>query len=302
MSVYIKAIINAYHLKSDNIDICFICKYEYLTISDIDYIVRYFYENRYNIHNNVYEKIMDTICVHKLVTMEWMEKQSYIDWSKYDIILENPNITTETVEKYPEFNWKWEKMHKIKNLNEEFIKRNIDNKWNWYELSEHKVISLDFISKNSEELRSKKNLSCNPNITPSEVIEHPEIEWNHRQLYYNMVVKREVLDLDTILTQVSENNELFVRIFKEYTKNVVNDDKLDELINKMEKLSDNNEKIRYIKHWFFQQPKYIKYMFIKESCLNPEKINRTLLRLFSIQSINEKVEKYYDKLKQEKEL
>ena len=302
MSVYIKAMINAYHLKSNDTSICFICNYEYLTLSDIEYIVRYFYEKRYNIHNKVYEKIMDTICAHKLVTMEWMEEHSYIDWSKYDIILENPNITTETVEKYPEFNWKWENMHKIKNLNEEFIERNIDNKWNWDELSEHKAISLDFFLKHSEEPWSNFYLSCNPNITPSEVIEHPEIEWNHRQLYYNMVVKRGVLDLDTILTQVSENNELFVQIFKEYIKRVVNDDKLDELIKKMEELSDNNDKIKYIKHWFFQQPKYIKYMFKKEPYLNPEKINRTLLELFSIQSINEKVEKYYDKLKQEKEL
>ena len=55
-----------------------------------------------------------------------------LDWSW---ISENPNITMDIIEKYPDKPWNWSAISNNSNITMEFIEKYPDNPWDWYRIS-----------------------------------------------------------------------------------------------------------------------------------------------------------------------
>lgn len=146
-------------------------EFEYLTIEDLEYMFAY-----------LPSVALSLICKHPLVTIEWIQHRP---WAYDDSILCNPNITTDTIEKYPEFNWNWYCMHNLKDINYNFILSHMDKDWNWEMVS--MVIDFEsFLALNLHNIGFDMfKLSSNPNITVKNVIDHPEIDWVNAKLMSN---------------------------------------------------------------------------------------------------------------------
>ena len=146
-------------------------EFEYLTIDDLEYM-----------YVQLPSVVLSLLCKHPLVTIEWIQHRP---WAYDDSILCNPNITTDTIDQFPEFNWNWACMHYLKDLNFNFILSHMDKDWNWEMLS----MVIDFESVLALNLPNfgfdMSKLSSNPNITVKNVIDHPEIDWVFTKLMSN---------------------------------------------------------------------------------------------------------------------
>lgn len=267
-------------------------KYPKLTIEDLDYI----YGNTPFIH-----RFMDKITVHPLVTFEWLlERQddnnvhSDVLWDK---ITSNPNVTTETVEKYPNQGWDWYYMHFLKDLNIEFILTHIKKRWNWCEVMRvipfEDFLKIDFRNVGFYDITLEfigRGLSENLNITIQNVIEHPQINWFPKQLLQNPSIKKD-LNLDLILSQIkktSNGTELFAFILKFF----VNEQPVsDELVEKMRLVPPSLG----ADDWFFKSNKYQKFKLETMPYVDPKDLTLEMLHEMSMTSINEKVANFYIK-------
>lgn len=127
----------------------------------------------------------------------------FID-KKYIIeICQNPNITMETVKKYPGFGWQWDLIIKNPGIYPKDVFENIDIPWN-----------LDY-------------LSGNPNLTPNDIESHPEIKWNDYIFNSIHMTKEFVLahideynstELKYYMYDLSKNLKLTINDFEDYPR------------------------------------------------------------------------------------
>lgn len=271
-----------------------ILEYPNLTIKDLEYI--------YNNTTWMTNGIMNMIIVHPLVTFEWlMEHHDDEGEFLWNTILCNPNVTTKTVEKYPNYDWNWTKMHLVKDLHIDFILANLNERWNWVELASvirfEDYLALgfrDFGLNNFEQEIIIRSLSSNKNITIQNVIDHPEIDWWVKSLLKNPSIQKD-LTLDLILSQIGPNTngtELFAFMLKFY----VNEQPVsDELVEKMRQLPASLG----ADEWFFKSDKYKAFQFEQLSYINPEEITLDLLEKWPMEQINEKVANFHNKCETE---
>lgn len=310
MSTYVRTIIELkfHNAKSEILELL---QYPKLTLGDVAYIMEKFSElNNDFIFSYLYIDAIQQIAVHPLVTIEWMMEQNNVDWNMAPLLISNPNITTEIVDKHPEFDWNWQYMHELKDLNSEFIEKHLEEDWHWSILSGK--VEFAFILKHPERQWNYRRVSLsNPSITLLDVIEHeehPEIVWYGRNLVDNAHFMKN-FDLDLLIAQFDENysfNKLgcpldiaIQQIFVSILRNLFDKDDLgnvrypiDILVEQLDKLPKKMEKAKW---WFTDTPGYVTYMFEKKAYLRPDDITRELLRHVSIEAINEKVAMYYDK-------
>ena len=73
------------------------------------------------------------------ITMEIIEKYPNKPWD-WEFISENPNITIEFIEKYPYKSWDWDSISQNPNLTMEMImiENSPDKPWNWVCISKNK--------------------------------------------------------------------------------------------------------------------------------------------------------------------
>lgn len=143
MSLYIKSIFTKLDLDYPQ-PVRDIFQYEHLTLGDLEYMCIYLCQNYEFVARENFCQILAEICRHKLVNMEWLINCS-ISLGYCETLYSNPNISLETIEKYPDFDWDWYYVSKIKDLSKDFVLTHIDEDWNWNELSKHKNIGLEFV-------------------------------------------------------------------------------------------------------------------------------------------------------------
>ena len=214
MSIYVKNLINLI-LEDDGWSnnkvnlLEGLLEYPNLTIEDLEYI----WNNAPIITNGH----MDQILIHPLVTFEWLNHVGIgINWQK---VVCNPNVTTETVEKYPTSEWNWWHMHLVKGLTIEFVLKHMNKRWNWEELS--MVITIeDYLMLHYEFglLIYNYNISSNDNITIQHVIDNPKIEWCAKDLLRNPSIQKD-LNLGILLQNANANaNANGTKLFKNLLK------------------------------------------------------------------------------------
>lgn len=301
MSTYVRTIIELkfHNAKSDILELL---QYPKLTLRDVAYIMEKFSElNNDFIFSHLYIDAIEQIAVHPLVTIEWMMEQNNIDWNMAPRLISNPNITAEIVDKHPEFDWDWQYMHELKDLNSEFIEKHLEEDWHWSILSGK--VEFAFILNHPEKQWNYRRVSLsNPSITLLDVIEHkehPEIVWYGRNLVDNAHFMKN-FDLDLLIAQFYENYSFNnQQIFVSILRNLFDKDDLgnvrypiDILVEQLDNLPKKMEKAKW---WFTDTPGYVNYMFEKKAYLRPDDITRELVRHVPIEAINEKVAMYYDK-------
>ena len=295
MSIYVENAINIINdddgWSNDWVNILSgLLKYPNLTIQDLEYI--------WNNTPIMLNSHMNQITIHPLVTFEWLMNHNEVQWDK---VVCNPNVTTETVDKYPNCEWNWWFMHLVNGLTIEFVLKHMNKRWNWEELfmiitfedyltlryanvglSEHALVFCD------------KGLSSNEHITIQHVIDHPEIGWLAKDLLENPNIQKD-LNLDLILSQIDENTdgiELFAFILKFYVdKQLIND----ELVEKMQQLPD----ALGANKWFFKGQKYNEYVFEKLPYIDPNELTSVMMKKWSMDKINEKVVNFHNKCETE---
>lgn len=295
MSIYVKKvmerIVDDYVPSKDRIRLLEdLLEYPNLTLEDLNYIW---------VHDPLMTNgIMKKITIHPLVTFEWIMKHSAVNWHKFVC---NPNVTTKTVEKYPNYRWNWQFMHLLKDLNMDFILAHINEKWNWIELAD--VITFeDYLTLRNANVglsditleMTDRVMSKNLGITIQDVIDHPEIDWFVKDLLKNPNIQKD-LNLDLILSQIDENTndtDLFAFLLMFF----VDEQPIsDELVEKMRRVppslgADN---------WFFESEKYKVFQFEKLPYFDPEMLTSTMLRTIPLTKINEKVANFHNKCETE---
>ena len=87
--------------------------------------------------------------LNKYIEKKWEEYylnflMKYEDKLNWSWISQNPNITMEMIEKYPDKPWNWDMISRNSNITMEFIEKLSDKPWNWH------YISLNKFSKEKE--------------------------------------------------------------------------------------------------------------------------------------------------------
>jgi hypothetical protein len=168
-------------------------KCQLLTVEDLEYILR----NSLTRTNG----LMREITIHPLATFEWLMDLEYHkddDTVHWDVIVRNPNVTTETVETHSDLYWDWQYMHLLKDLNVEFVLRHINEWWNWREVARLFTFEDCLTLRGVVELATTLDagaklpnicldsydfgLSSNGGITTQNVVDHPEINWDLKTL------------------------------------------------------------------------------------------------------------------------
>ena len=277
MSIYVKNVVKAGAPAPQ------ILEYKYLTLKDIEYLMEI------TPFNTAGWILRDAISAHPLVTIDWLldhplTSEGVVRWNGEESLLLNPNITTATVEKYPDFGWDWQSMHEICDLNREFILAHIGENWNWNDMS--KVVKIAFIVENPHLDWCHYTLSLNPTVTLAQVEAHPEFDWCADNLILNPNVQN---DVDTLLDFISRSPESEMSVFMEMLILVMITEPItDVLVTKLLQFQ-----------WFVQSRGYIRYKYEQVGMLNPSDIDETILRVFSLATINEMVAKYTEKIESE---
>lgn len=295
MSIYVKNAINIIDdddgWSNDRANILTgLLKYPNLTLQDLEYI--------WNNTPIMFTCHMNQITIHPLVTFEWLMNHNEVQWEK---IVCNPNVTTETVDKYPNREWNWWFMHLVNGLTIEFVLKHMNKRWNWEELcviiTFEDYLTLRYANVGLSELELEfcdKSLSSNENITIQHVIDHPEIGWFAKDLLENPNIQKD-LNLDLILSQIDENangTELFAFILKFYVdEQLIND----ELVEKMQQLPD----ALGANKWFFKGQKYDEYAFDKLPYIDPNELTLVMMKKWPMDKINEKVANFHNKCETE---
>ena len=81
-----------------------------------------------------------------------------IDSISFSNLSANPNITLETILKYPQYNWKYEDISRNPNINFTIVQNTPFIKWNYH------------------------ILSLNPSITWNDILSFPHLPWDWRNL------------------------------------------------------------------------------------------------------------------------
>ena len=97
--------------------------------------------------------------LNKYIGKKWEEHywnflMKHEDKLIWDQISQNPNITMEIIEKYPDKPWNWICISYNPNMTMEIIERYPNKPWNW------------------------QNISQNPNITMEMIEKYPDKPWN----------------------------------------------------------------------------------------------------------------------------
>ena len=240
---------------------------------------------------------MNQITIHPLVTFEWL--MEYIDDEKmhWDKVVYNPNVTIETVDKYPDHGWDWWYMHLVNGLTIEFVLKHANKIWNFQELAMiitfEDYLTLRYANVGLSEIALEMcdgGLGLNENITIQHVIDHPEIGWVSKYLLRNPSIQKD-LNLDLILSQIDENadgTEMFAHLLKLY----VDEQPIsDELVEKMRQLPD----ALGADEWFFKGQNYDEYAFEKLPYIDPNNLTLTMMKKWPMKKINKKVANFHNK-------
>jgi hypothetical protein len=74
------------------------------------------------------------------LNMKFFEK--HLERVNWDLLSENPNLTFDIVEKYPDKYWNWCKLSMHKNLTDSIVKKNISFPWVWHAMSINTKINI----------------------------------------------------------------------------------------------------------------------------------------------------------------
>ena len=265
-------------------------EYPNLTLQDLEYIL----ENSRQIITNGH---MVKFTIHPLVTIEWLMEHIDNDEVRWDKVVCNPNVTTETVDKYPDHEWDWWYMHLVNGLTIEFVLEHMNKRWNWTELvmiiTFEDYLTLRYANIGLSECAlvfCDSGMSSNENITIQDVIDYPEINWFVKALWRNPSIQKD-LNLDLILSQIDENpngTELFLRLLKFYVdEQPINDEMVEKMRQLPNALGANN--------WFFKGNKYDEYSFDKLPYIDPNELTLVMMKKWPMKKINEKVANFHNK-------
>ena len=294
MSIYVKNAINMVRdddgWSNDSVNLLEgLLEYPNLTLQDLEYIL----DNISWMH--AYTCVRSKIASHPLTNFEWLFQQAG-SWYGSDFIL-NPNVTTETVEKYPDHAWDWWFMHLVNGLTIEFVLEHMNKRWNWQELAmiitfeDYLTLRYADVGLSDIELECcDDGMSSNENITIQHVIDYPGINWFAKTLLRNPSIQKD-LNLDLIISQIDENangTELFPFLLKFF---VDAQPLSDELVEKMRNLPD----ALGADDWFFKGRKYDEYVFNKLPYIDPNELTLAMMKKWPMKKINEKVAKFHNK-------
>ena len=93
------------------------------------------------------------------------------------IISDNPNITMEFIEKYPNKPWSW-LQYLNSNITMEIIEKYPNKPWSWNDISENPNITMEFIEKYPNKPWDWAYISENPNITMEIIEKYPDKPWD----------------------------------------------------------------------------------------------------------------------------
>lgn len=272
----------------DQFDCCMkLLQYPKLTVQDIEYMLPFVIDN----YPPYSYKFLSAVSCHSVITIDWLLRPTY-SWWDIEETISNPNITTKIVEKYPNFEWNWQFMDDIKDLNGEFVLAHRFEDWNWESLSSR--LNIEFILENPDFQWCYYHVGRNKTITLDTVITNPQIEWFVESLVTNTSFMKDIT-LDKLLRLIDQNTteiSIIIAILKHLikTEEVSND-----LVTKMRHLP---EQVNATK-WFFEGKGYITYLFNQTTILNPTDIDAVIYKFIPIETINEKVSNYYDKIETE---
>jgi hypothetical protein len=215
----------------------------------------------------------------------------------WDKVVYNPNVTTETVDKYLDHKWDWWYVHLVNGLTIEFVLKHANKSWNFQQLAMiitfEDYLTLRYANVGLSEIALEMcdaGLSLNENITIQHVIDHPEIGWFSKYLLRNPSIQKD-LNLDLILSQIDENadgTEMFAHLLKFY----VDEQPIsDELVEKMRQLPD----ALGADEWFFKGQKYDEYAFEKLPYIDPNELTLVMMKKWPMKKINEKVANFHNK-------
>ena len=96
-------------------------------------------------------------------------------------ISDNPNITIEIVEKYPDKDWDWWGISENPNITMEFVEKYLDKPWSWEYMSRNPNITMEFVEKFQDKpwnWRYMSNHMSNPNIAMEFIEKYPDKPWD----------------------------------------------------------------------------------------------------------------------------
>lgn len=103
----------------------------------------------------------------KLFNFFKLDKENLFDYTYEYYLSHNPNLTWDTIKKYPSFSWNISSISSLKYITLDIIENNPEIEWVYYKLSKNPNLNLDFIIKN-----------INKNWDWYEILKHPNFNYN----------------------------------------------------------------------------------------------------------------------------
>lgn len=114
-------------------------------------------------------------------------ENNYCDLWSWNQLSQNPNITLDIIDKYPNKPWNLKFVIQNPNMTLEYIEKNIDKPWDWYFISNYKNLTLDFVIKYIHKPWNYGMMMCNVNLT-EKLIENAQIceQFDKQINWYNI--------------------------------------------------------------------------------------------------------------------
>ena len=128
------------------------------------------------------------------LTLDVIDKHSYIKWNYYEGLSYNENITQEFIIDNIEQNWNIFALSMHKNITWEFMQKYKKDKWNQYCISSHSNITWDIIKNNPDFKWNSYGVSLNPNITWDIIKNNLDFDWKwdilseHPNIDYSILI------------------------------------------------------------------------------------------------------------------
>ena len=146
--------------------------------SFIDPIMIFFDENE------ICANIWDLLSDNPMITTHLILKYKHQPWD-WDSLSANRAVDLKFISDHPEFPWKYEYLSENANLTVDFVVKNLFENWNWYWVSQSKSITMGDIDDNPFLRWNYKGISSNPNLTIEFVLEKLNKDWDWSCVSYN---------------------------------------------------------------------------------------------------------------------
>jgi hypothetical protein len=173
----------------------------------------------------------------KTISIKDIEDNNHIDWD-WQFISMNPNLTIETILKYPskkwywtevsankgitmedinnhlDLSWSWSSVSRNPNLTIDMVISHLDKGWDWHWITKNRAITLEMITKHPELPFLYNSINENPNLTPEFILAHPEYPWDNGRICENPMdgeqkrMKKKLKVLEKKLIKIRDTKEL----------------------------------------------------------------------------------------------